>query len=89
MHRSVVEVSSQGQQDNEWAPWLRCSSHEQVNDALAFLLGYGLGEQFFKLVNRKDNPGARSFDQLGRDQMKTAGRVVLQILTNGAKAPVG
>src|SRR2546426_355695 len=89
MHRSVVEVSSQGQQDDQWAPGFRCSRHEQVNEALAFPFGYGLSEQFFKLVNREHNSGAWLFDQLACEQMQTARRVVLQVHSYGAQTPVG
>src|SRR6266516_6385186 len=88
MHRPVVEVGAQGQQDDEWATRLCHSGYEQVNEVLAFLLGQRLGEQFFKLVDHEHDFDPRSFDQLGGKQVEATGRVVFQVVKNGPQTPL-
>src|SRR5207248_10854079 len=61
----IVEVCSQGQNNDDRAARFCRSSDQDINEALPFLFGNGRGEHFLKLVDHEHHPGPRPFYQLG------------------------
>src|SRR5207247_9764268 len=85
---TVIEVSTQRQDNEEWAVRLRDGRHQHINETLPLLFSRRLCEQFLELVNEEDDSRFRSPSQVACEQVQTACRVVFQNFVYPCQAPI-